>query len=144
MSRSGAKCRYYNAMATNNYFKTPKYKGFDSRFEFSKYQELEVRLKAKDIKEFWCQYPIDIISNGYLISVYKMDFVILHNDGTLELLETKGLPTKDWVLRWKMLCAMYIDHPGIKLTVEYQKQWSGKVYKEPVPKKLPKNYVAQF
>ena len=132
-------------MGVNNYFKTPKSKlGFDSKFEESKYHELVFRMKAKDIKEFWCQYPINLTSNGYLISVYKMDFVILHNDGTLELLETKGLPTESWIYRWKLLHAMYADNPSIKLTVEYQRGWGGKVYKTPTPKKLPKNYKSQF
>lgn len=129
----------------NNYFNTPKSKlGFDSKFEEAKYHELVLRVKAKDIKEFWCQYPINLICNGYLISVYKMDFVILHNDKTIELLETKGMPTKDWIYRWKILHAMYGDNPNIKLTVDYYKGWDKKVYKQPVPKKLPKGYKAQF
>ena len=129
----------------NNYYKTPKHKGFDSKFEYDKYQELEILLKAKKIKELWIQYPLDLIVNGYLVGKYIMDFVILHNDKTIELLETKGLATDLWKYKYRILKAMYAGRPEIKITVEFQKSWSRKtVQKEPIPKKLPKGYVPQF
>lgn len=132
-------------MKINNYFNTPKSKlGFDSKFEESKYHELVFRMKAKDIKEFWCQYPLDLIVNGYLVGKYVMDFVILHNDKTIELFEVKGLPTQLWAYKYRILKAMYANHKNVIITVEYQKSWSKKVHKEPIPKKLPKNYKPQF
>jgi hypothetical protein len=131
-------------MSLNNYFNTPKYKGFDSKFEHAKYVELELLLKSKKIKDFKIQVPLDLIVNGYLVGKYIMDFVVYHSDNTIELLECKGLATDLWKYKYRILKAMYANHPHIRITVEYQKSWSGKVNKEPIPKKLPKNYKSQF
>ncbi len=130
----------------NNYYKTPKSKlGFDSKFEERKYIELTYMMKSKEIKEFWCQYPLDLIVNGYLVGKYIMDFVILHNDKTIELLETKGLATDLWKYKYRILKAMYANHKNVLITVEFQKSWNRKtIQKEPIPKKLPKGYVPQF
>ena len=129
----------------NNYFNTPKHKGFDSKFEYAKYQELELLLKSKKIKDFKIQEPLDLICNGYLIGKYIMDFVIYHNDRTIEFLETKGLATDLWKYKYRTLKAMYANHKHIKITVEYQKSWGTRVVqKEPIPKKLPAGYKYQF
>lgn len=130
----------------NNYYNTPKSAlGFDSKFEERKYIELTHMMKSKEIKEFWCQYPLDLIVNDHLVGKYIMDFVILHNDKTIELLETKGLATDLWKYKYRILKAMYAGHKHVKITVEFQKSWSRKtVQKEPIPKKLPKGYVSQF
>jgi Protein of unknown function (DUF1064). len=99
----------------NNYFNTPKSKlGFDSKFEERKYLELTHMMKNKEIKEFWCQYPLDLIASGHLVGKYIMDFVILHNDKTYELLETKGMATQLWAYKYRILKAMYADNPNVK------------------------------
>ena len=130
----------------NNYFNTPKSKlGFDSKFEERKYIELTHMMKNKEIKEFWCQYPLDLIVSDHLVGKYIMDFVLLHNDDTFELLETKGMATQLWAYKYRILKAMYANNPKVKITVEFQKSWGKKrVPKEPVPKKLPKGYKPQF
>lgn len=122
-------------VSLNNYFKVKKQNGFDSKFEAGYAQELMLRKKAKDIKDYKCQVPIELIVNGYKICTYIIDFVIEHNDGTKEYLETKGYSMPVWRLKWKLFEALYSEKPNTKLTVVMQ----GK-YKRP---KLgrPKQYA---
>lgn len=105
------------------YYKTAKQGKNDSKFEASKAQELELRKKVGDIKDFQEQVKIPIEVNGYHICNYYIDFVIEHNDGEIEYCETKGYATDLWKLKWKLFEALY-DKPGNTLTVEYQgKSW---------------------
>lgn len=128
----------------NNYCRTPKTAdGFDSIFERKKYIELKHMLAKKEIKEFWIQYPINLICNGYFVCVYEMDYIILHNNNKIELLETKGYEMDVWKIKWKMLHAMYHDNPNIILTVDYMDDKKGKK-KPPKPKLVPKDYKPQF
>lgn len=98
--------------------------GFDSKFEAGYAQELELRKKAGDIADYQCQVKIPLIVNGYIVADYWIDFVITHNDGTLEYVETKGRAGEVWKLKWKIFEALFSDKPDVKLTVEYQgKRW---------------------
>lgn len=71
---------------------------YDSKFEAQTAMSLDWRVKAKEIKGWERQYPIEIRSphTGDLILRHKVDFRIEHNDGTFELLECKGFETRDW------------------------------------------------
>lgn len=93
---------------------------YDSKFEAGYAQELELRLKAKDIKGYAVQQNLDLIVNGYLVCQYRIDFVIFHNDGIIEYVETKGYATDVWKLKWKLFEALYSDKPNVKLTVVFQ------------------------
>ena len=107
----------------NSYYKTAKQGKYDSKFEASKGQELELRKKAKDIKDYQEQVKIPLEVNGFHICNYYIDFVIFHNNGDTEYCETKGYATDVWKLKWKIFEALY-DQPGNILTVEYQgKSW---------------------
>lgn len=106
-----------------NYYNVKKAGKNDSKFEAGKAQELILLKRAKAIKDFQEQVKIPLEVNGYHICNYYIDFVIQHNDGTKEYLETKGYPTDTWKLKWKLFEALY-DKPGNILTVEYQgKSW---------------------
>lgn len=109
--------------ARNSYYSTKKQGKNDSKFEAGLAQSLELRKKAKDIKDYQEQVVISLDVNGYHICNYKIDFVIQHNDGTTEYLEAKGFSTDVWKMKWKLFEALY-DKPGNILTVEYQgKSW---------------------
>lgn len=106
-----------------SYYNTKKVGKNDSKFEAGKAQELELRKKAKDIKDFKEQVKIPLEVNGYHICNYYIDFVVEHNDGDIEYIETKGYATDVWKLKWKLFEALY-DKPGNVLTVEFQgKSW---------------------
>lgn len=108
----------------NSYYKIAKQGSNDSKFEAGKSQDLALLKRAGEIKDFTEQVKIPIEVNGFHICNYYIDFVIEHNDGTTEYLETKGFATDIWKLKWKLFEATYSDKPNVKLTVEYQgKSW---------------------
>lgn len=104
-------------------FKNVKSGKNDSKFEAGKALELELLKKAGEIKDFQEQVKIPLVVNGYVVCNYYIDFMVEHNDGTIEYIETKGWVTETWKLKWKLFEALY-DKPGNVLTVEYQgKGW---------------------
>lgn len=136
---------YYQTYKSNKYKNVKQeYNGvrFDSGKEASKAFELDMRIKAKDIKGWktHIKIPINVyFENGlpiltdidgdklkklnkefYHICNYYIDFVIEHNDGSIEYLEIKSpiTMTPVWKLKWKMCECIYKDHPTIFLTVE--------------------------
>lgn len=107
-----------------SYYKTSKQNGYDSKFEASKAQDLDLLKKAGEIKDYEAQKTLELVVNGYLVCTYKIDFIVHHNDGVTEYVETKGYATPTWKLKWKLFEALYGDKPNVKLTVEYQgKKW---------------------
>lgn len=91
-----------------------------SRSEAQYAAELDMRKKAKDIKEWTRQIRIPLKIYGLTICNIVVDFQVTHNDGSIELVEYKGFSTDLWKIKWKMLQAIYgKEHPEIKLTVVY-------------------------
>lgn len=123
-----------HSVSYNNYYKSKKQGQFDSKFEAGKAQELELRKKAGDIKDYETQKTLELVVNGILVCTYRIDFIIYHNDGITEYLETKGYPTGVWKLKWKLFDALYGELPDTKLTIEYQ----GKSWK-PQKRRIKKN-----
>lgn len=71
---------------------------FDSKKEADFYCELKLRLQCGDIKGF-CLQPIFILAPGLK---YKADFIIFNNDGTTEIVDTKGFKTKEYIAKKKV------------------------------------------
>lgn len=55
------------------------------------------------------------------ITNYRVDFVITHNDGSIELQESKGKELPTWMIKWALVEALYKDR-GIQLTVSKDKK----------------------
>lgn len=87
---------------------------YHSRKEAAYAQELDIRKKTKDIKNWRKQEKIDIRVLGKHICNYYIDFVIEHKDGTEEYVEVKGFETDVWRLKWKLFEACY---PKYKKTI---------------------------
>lgn len=104
----------------SGYYNIKKQGGYDSKFEAGYAADLNLRVKAKDIKGFDEQVVLDLNVNGYRVCTYKIDFIIYHNDGITEYVETKGYADKYWRLKWKLFEALYSDRPNTKLTVVFQ------------------------
>jgi hypothetical protein len=69
---------------------------------------LDWRKKAGDIKDWEKQYPIEIRSPyGELIVRHKVDFRLLLNDESYELLEVKGFETRDYKLIRRLIETMW-------------------------------------
>jgi hypothetical protein len=110
---------------TRNKFHAVKqtYNGYsyDSKKEAAKAFELDLMLKAHEIKSWTRQDRIELRGeNGSLICHYKPDFTIYHNDGTIEILEIKSkiTMTSTWRIKWKLLEDKLKGKENIKLTVE--------------------------
>lgn len=127
---------YYNKTYYNT-AKKSQYKGsiYDSKFEAGYAIELDQRLKAKEIKGWEKQVKIALDVNNFHICNYYVDFKITHKDDTVEFVETKGYPTPEWKLKWKLFEALYSEIPGIILTVVNQGN-----FKTPRAKKIKYGY----
>jgi hypothetical protein len=99
--------------------KKREFKGqlYDSGFEASYAQELDLRKSAKEIKDWDRQVTLDLRFNDYLVCTYRIDFIVYHHDGTTEYVECKGWASPIWRLKWKLFEALYSNQPNVKLTV---------------------------
>jgi len=136
---------YYQTFNRNKYKNIrQEYNGqrFDSKKEANKAYELDMMKSAGEIKDWKAQHkiPINIVyENGkpYLTDTdglelkkqkkdfdhycnYYIDFLIEHNDGSIEYLEikSKATMTPTWKLKWKACESIFRNHPVIFLTVE--------------------------
>jgi hypothetical protein len=92
---------------------------YDSKFEAGVAQELDLRLKAGDIKAIEPQYKVEMWvyredgQKAFKVS-HKVDFRVENNDGSFELVEAKGVETTDY--RWRRRCLeelwlpLHLDH----------------------------------
>lgn len=126
MYNSSFRSNKYNAKKTE--FNGKKY---DSKFEASVAQDLDLRLKAGDIKAVEPQFKVEIWcyrENGlqaFKIS-HKVDFRITNNDDSYTLLEAKGLETTDYRWRRKFLENIFLpDNPDYTYEVVYQRNNKG-------------------
>lgn len=106
---------------------------YHSKLEAGYAQELNLRVRAKDIKSWERQVRLSLKVNGTVVTSYYIDFVVLHNDGSREYVECKGLEMDIWKLKWKILEATFDQdfrqHPDDRLTVVKQvsmRNWRGR------------------
>jgi len=99
--------------------KDSKYDGqiYHSKFESKVAQDLDLQLKAKEIKKWDRQVKISLDVNGMHICNYYIDFVVEHNDGIIEYIEAKGFKTQLWRVKWKIFEALYRYKENVKLTI---------------------------
>ena len=69
--------------------------------------DLELLKNAKQIKEYVPQFKLSLDVNGYHISNYYVDFLVIMPDGSEELHEVKGLEMPVWKMKWKLTEALY-------------------------------------
>src|ERR1035437_9999650 len=84
---------------------------YDSKFEASYAAELDIRVRAKDIKSWERQFKIALGANGFHFCNYYCDFRVLHNDKSYELVEIKGMETDVYKLKRKLLEALWLPEP---------------------------------
>jgi hypothetical protein len=112
---------WYQTYRKNKYnAKSSVYNGsyYHSIKEADYAQELDLRVKAKDIKSWRRQIPFDLKVNGFKICRYVLDFEITHTNGDIELIEVKGMETDLWRFKRRLLEATYLqENPEVKYTV---------------------------
>lgn len=70
-------------------------------------QDLDLRLRAKDIKAWIPQFRLNLVVNGLPICTYVVDFLVINNDDTEEIHEVKGYATDLWKIKWKLAEALF-------------------------------------
>lgn len=90
-------------------------KRFASKKEANYYQELCLRLKAKDIDCFILQ-PRYLLQDGFVKNgqryrpiYYVADFKIIHNDLSVEVVDCKGKKTQVYGIKKKLFEKLYPD-----------------------------------
>lgn len=97
---------------------------FDSKKEAEKYQELKLLLRAGEIVDVHLQPKFELIPDfeyrGKKIRGvnYTADFLVVLKDGTVQIIETKGYKTRDYVIRKKLLLMKLKDCPDIEFMEE--------------------------
>lgn len=88
---------------------------YDSGMEAEYAGFLDFQLKARTIKAWKPQKLLELRANGELITKYFIDFMVIHNDDRVELIEVKGAETRDWMLKWRLTKALLPkgEIPGI-------------------------------
>ena len=89
---------------------------YHSKREAAYAQELDLRKKAGDIKDWQRQIPFVFTVNGIKICTYIIDFSIEKNDGTTEYVEIKGHYTSIFGIKWRLFRALY---PDLDARIEY-------------------------
>ena len=102
---------------------------FDSKVEGEYYKKLICDFSLKKINSFKNQ-PIYTLQDGFIgpngkirAITYKADFEVVHLDGTIEVIDIKGMATEVANIKRKLFLWTYND---IKLTwISYVKKYGG-------------------
>lgn len=89
---------------------------FRSQLEMKRYCQLKLLFHAREIAGFILQ-PQFILQEGDTEEraiTYSADFLILNNDGTYSVEDTKGYESEQWKRTYKQFKLRY---PGIKLEI---------------------------
>lgn len=85
----------------------------DSKYEASVADDLYLRKKTGDIKDYESQFKVEMWihredgTKAFSVK-HKVDFCIHHQDGSFELLEAKGVETQDYKWRRKLLELLWL------------------------------------
>jgi hypothetical protein len=75
-------------------------------------------VKAGEVKEWKPQHKIELKVNGVKICNYYIDFRVVLSDGSIQMVETKGLEQELWQLKWKICMAIKEEiEPGAEWLV---------------------------
>uniref|UniRef100_A0A6H1ZLG8 DUF1064 domain-containing protein n=1 Tax=viral metagenome TaxID=1070528 RepID=A0A6H1ZLG8_9ZZZZ len=76
---------------------------FDSKKEAQYYIELKMKVRAGIVLFYLRQVPLHLPGNAK----YVVDFLEFHTDGTVHFTDVKGMLTKDFILKKKIVEALY-------------------------------------
>lgn len=105
---------------------------YDSCKEAGQARDLDRQIEKGEILNWEYQFKVDFfieIQDGKPVLVanpddrlnatflcrYKVDFKVNNPDGTIDLIEVKGLRGMDWKMKWKMLESVFGSDPNYQL-----------------------------
>lgn len=91
---------------------------FDSKLEYERYLELKRLEKIKIIKDLVHHKVYELKINNILICKYEADFVYIDNNGIQVVEDTKGVLTKEYKIKKKLMLAIN----GISILETYKKR----------------------
>lgn len=123
--------KYNNTKTEYNGFK------YDSKFEAGVARDLDLRVRAGEIKDWDNQFKVECIpydSNGDPVHKckvsHKVDFRVHELDGSFTLLEAKGFETADYKMRRKWLLNFWLPaNPDHEYEVIYQGKKGWRAFK---------------
>ena len=80
---------------------------FDSKREAGRYQELKMLERSKIITQLELQKTFELRVNGVLICKYRADFAYLDQQGREVIEDAKGVRTRDYLLKSKLMIACH-------------------------------------
>ena len=83
---------------------------FDSKLEATRYVELKRHMEGGVIFGLKCQVAFTLEVNGSLICKYVADFVYVDIDGNRVVEDAKGVRTRDYILKKKLMAAIHGIH----------------------------------
>jgi hypothetical protein len=90
---------------------------FPSKKQAMRYRELKISERAGIIRELKLEVPYDLVVNGMKICRYVADFTYRTQDGRLVVEDTKGVRTRDYKIKAKLMLAC--------LNLRVLETWSG-------------------
>ena len=79
---------------------------FDSKAEAKHYRHLRLLEMAGEISSVELQVPFAITISGFLICTYRADFVYFDRAKRRHVVDCKGVRTKDYVIKKKLMHAV--------------------------------------
>ncbi|MDX3926759.1 MAG: DUF1064 domain-containing protein [Shinella sp.] len=79
---------------------------FDSKAEAKHYHQLKLLEMAGEISGVELQVPFAITIGGFLICTYRADFVYHDRDKRRHVVDCKGVRTKDYIIKKKLMHAV--------------------------------------
>lgn len=80
---------------------------FDSKREANRYLDLLSREQVGEIRELVCKPRWELIVNRQKIGRYTADFSYIDQSGIFVVEDAKGVRTRDYILRKKLMRALY-------------------------------------
>ena len=103
----------YNARKTLGRTSDGGHRTYDSKLEAAVADELYLRMRGGEIKDYECQFKV--VMTAYtkdgdvaMTMNHKVDFRVHENDDSYTLLEAKGLETSDWKMRRNWLTMLWL------------------------------------
>ena len=81
----------------------------DSILEADVCNRLLAKVKAKEIDSYVSQKTYDLTANYKTICQHRVDFLVYHKNGELEVVEAKGMATALWRLKKKIFESAFPD-----------------------------------
>lgn len=117
-------CLRYRQLGRDRYFKEHmglQHEGFDSKMERNYIWDLEFKATQPDtdILEIKRQVPLEIRVYGVKLDTYIADAVVTYKDGRTEIIETKGMQSDYFKLKWKLFSTVFHrENPNLIIRLE--------------------------